>query len=76
MDLEFYWDIGFGLGLHNLLEFLIYFVCDTFIIGWYVYYSTHSFSALPEHQTLEHLVGDAEPGVPEDQPQVEAARLP
>ena len=30
----------------------------------------------PEHQTLEHLVGHAEPGVPQDQPQVEAARLP
>lgn len=31
---------------------------------------------IPEHQTLEHLVGDAEAGVPEDQPQVEAAGLP
>ena len=56
---------------------MTYFVCDlkTCIIKWYVY-SIHSFSALPEHQTLEHLVGHAEPRIPEDQPQVEAARLP
>ena len=32
-------------------------------------------SALPEHQTLKHLVGHTEPRVPQDQPQVEAARL-
>ena len=38
-------------------------------------YNCISPSLWPEHQTLEHLVGHAEPGVPEDQPQVEAARL-
>ena len=41
------------------------------------YLSALIFSILcpPEHQTLQHLVRDTQPRVPEDQPQIEAAGL-
>ena len=42
-----------------------------------IFISESEFSVLcsPEHQTLQHLVRDTQPRVPEDQPQIEAAGL-